>query len=175
MENDPVCGCHHDMFAHLYDAETCQLMDPDVLHPFCLASKLNADNYLSFKEILRMDKELWEKWFDAMDKELQDLFKSKTFEFVSQDEVLKQDKEIVLMTWAFKKQHHSSGEVYHFKARMCVWDLQCDRHTNNERFAPVVEWATFRMLFSLSIIEGWSMASIDFKNTFVQATSPKPI
>ena len=31
------------------------------------------------------------------------------------------------------------------------------------------------MLFSLSIIEGWSTASIDFKNAFVQATLPKPI
>ena len=31
------------------------------------------------------------------------------------------------------------------------------------------------MLFSLSIIEGWSTASIDFKNAFAQATLPKPI
>ena len=40
-----------------------------------------------------MDKELREKWFDTMDKELQDLFKSGTFEFVSWDKVLKQGKE----------------------------------------------------------------------------------
>ena len=29
--------------------------------------------------------------------------------------------------------------------------------------------------FSLSIIEGWSTASIDFKNAFAQATLPMPI
>ena len=121
-----------------------------------------------------MDEELRDKWFDAMDKELQDLFKSGTFEFVSRDEVLKQGEEIVPTTWAFHKKRHPSGEVHCFKARMCVHgDLQCDNHANNETFAPVMEWATIRMLFLPSIIEGWSVAGIDFKNAFAQATLPK--
>ena len=89
VNNDPTHKQHHDMFTCFFDAETCELMDPDGLHPFCLASKLNADNYPSFREILRMDKETCNKWFNAMDKELQDVFKSGTFEFVSQDKVLK--------------------------------------------------------------------------------------
>ena len=109
VSNDPVCKCHHDMFTHFHDAESCELMDPDGLHPFCLASKLDADDYPSFKEILCMDKVPCDKWFDAMDKELQDLFKSATFEFVSQDEALKQGEEIVLTTWAFRKKCHPSG------------------------------------------------------------------
>ena len=102
-----------------------------------------------------------------MDKELQYLFKSGTFEFVSWDKVLKQGEEIVPTTWAFQEIHHPSGEVCHFKVRMCVCgDLQRKNYSNNEMFAPVVEWATIRMLFSLSIIKGWSTASIDFKNAF---------
>ena len=111
-----------------------------------------------------------------MDKELYDLFKSGTFKFVSWDKVLKQSKEIVLTTWAFCKKRHPSGEAYHFKARTCMCrDLQRDNYLNNEMFAPIVEWATIRMFFLLSIIKGWSTASIDFKNTFAQATLPKPI
>ena len=110
-------------------------MDPDGLHPFCLASKLNADDCLSFKEILRMDKETWDKWFNAMDKELQDLFKSGIFEFVSRDEVLKQGEEIVPTTWAFWKKRHPSREVHQFKACMCIRrDLQRKNHSNNEAF-----------------------------------------
>ena len=58
VNDDPMHKQHHDMFTHFFDAETCQLMDPDGLHPFCLASKLNADDYLSFREILHMDKKL---------------------------------------------------------------------------------------------------------------------
>ena len=76
----------------------------------------------------------------------------------------------------FRKKRHPSGEVYRFKAQMCVrGDLQRENYSSNETFAPVVEWATIRMLFSLSIIEGWATASIDFKNAFAQATLPKPI
>ena len=94
MNDDPTHKQHHDMFTCFFDAETCKLMDPCGLHPFCLASKLNADDYLSFREILRVDKETWNEWFNAMDKELQDLLKSGTFKFVSQDKALKQGKEI---------------------------------------------------------------------------------
>ena len=58
----------------------------------------NADDCPSFKEILHMDEELCDEWFNTMDKELQDLFKSGTFEFVSWDKVLKQGEEIVQTT-----------------------------------------------------------------------------
>ena len=79
-------------------------------------------------------------------------------------------------TWAFCKKCHPSGEVYCFTAHMCMrGDLQCENYLNNETFAPVMEWATIRMLFSPSIIEGWSAASVGFKNAFAQATLPKPI
>ena len=87
-----------------------------------------------------MDKETRKKWFDAMDKELQDLSKSGTFKFVSRDEVLKQGKEIVPTTWAFWKKCHPSGEVYWFKACVCIHgDLQRKIFSNNETFAPAVE------------------------------------
>ena len=66
MGNDPVYRHHHDMFMRFYDAETCELVDPDGLHSFCLASKLNADDCLSFKEILHLDKELQDQWFNAV-------------------------------------------------------------------------------------------------------------
>ena len=76
----------------------------------------------------------------------------------------------------FRKKCHPSGEGYCFKAHMRMrGDLQRENCSNNKTFAPVMEWVTMRMLFSLSIMEGWSTASIDFKNTFAQATLPKAI
>ena len=68
VSNDLVRKHHHDMFTPCHDAETCKLVDPDGLHPFCLASKLNTNDHPSFKEVLHMDKELHDDWFDAMDK-----------------------------------------------------------------------------------------------------------
>ena len=91
-------------------------------------------------------------------------------------EVLKQGEEIVPTTWAFRKKCHPSGEGYCFKAHVRMHgDLQRENCSNNKTFGPVMEWVTMRMLFSLSIMEGWSTASIDFKNTFAQATLPKAI
>ena len=59
---------------------------------------------------------------------------------------------------------------------MCVrGDLQRGTDDSNETFAPVVEWATIRMVFTLALLEDWTTASIDFKNAFAQATLPKPI
>ena len=159
MKDNPTYKRHHDMFTCFFNSETCELLDPDGMHPFCLASKLNADAYPTFKEILQMDRDSCNKWFNAMDKELQELFMSGTFQFVSRDKVLNQGKEIVQTTWTFWKKCHPSGEVYRFKAHMCMYgDLQCKNFSNNEIFATVVEWATIRMLFSPSIIKGWSTA-----------------
>ena len=45
----------------------------------------------------------------------------------------------------------------------------------NDVFAPVVEWATIRKLFTLGMLRGWKTASIDFKNAFTQGTLPEPI
>ena len=45
----------------------------------------------------------------------------------------------------------------------------------NDVFAPVVEWATVRKLFTLGMLRGWKTASIDFKNAFTQGTLPEPI
>ena len=57
MGNDPVYKCHQDMFTYFCDTETCKLVDLDGLHPFCLASKLNADNCPSFKTIVHHSRE----------------------------------------------------------------------------------------------------------------------
>ena len=75
MNNDPMYKQHHDMFTRFVNSETCELLDPDGLHPFYLPSKLNTDDYPTFNEVLQTDKETCNEWFDAMDKELQDLFK----------------------------------------------------------------------------------------------------
>ena len=113
-----------------------------------------------------------------MDEELQVLFESGTFEFVSRSEALEQGEEIVPTAWAFREKRKPSGEVHRHKSRLCVrGDMQRDKDLfdTNSTFAPVVEWSTVRMLFTLSSVEGWETASVDFKNAFAQAVLPRPI
>jgi hypothetical protein len=166
----------HDIFTRFFDDATCELLDPDGIHPFCLASKMSSEDFPTFKEILRQSPEERNKWLDSMDEEISQLYKQDTFEFVSRSEVEKQGEEIVKTTWAFRKKRKPSGEVYRYKSRLCVrGDLQKGEYSTNETFAPVVEWSTVRMIFSLALIEGWVSASIDFTNAFAQANLPKPI
>ena len=176
VHDDPTFLHFHNMFTRFYDSETCELLDGDAIHPFALASKLHNEDFPSFKEILRLPDDEKEKWMSSMDEELQALHDSGTFEFVDRSEVLKQGEEIVKTTWAFRKKRTPSGEVYRYKSRMCVrGDLQRGTYDSNETFAPVVEWATIRMVFTLALLEDWTTASIDFKNAFAQAMLPKPI
>ena len=112
-----------------------------------------------------------------MDEEMQALFESGACEFVDRQEVLRQGKEIVKSTWAFRKKRRASGEVYRYKSRYCVRGdtMSTKQYTSNDKFAPVVDWMTIRLLFTLGLVEGWSTASIDFKNAFTQAHLPEPL
>ena len=178
VNDDPLFNHFEDLFATHLDRESCELVDSDGLHPFALASKITSEDFPTYREILRMDPQEREQWFDSMDEELQALWENGTFEFVDRSEVEKAAKEIVRTTWAFRKKRRPSGEVYRLKSRLCVrGDLSRDanNYTTNEVFAPVVEWATIRMLFSLSVMEDWVTRSIDFKNAFAQATLPEPL
>ncbi len=178
VSDDPLFCAFHDMFTRFYDAETCELQDPDGIHPFCLASKIQSQDYPTYREIMRMEPEERNKWLDSMDEELKALFDGGTFEFVSRKEAVEQGEEIVPTTWAFRKKRTPSGAISRYKSRLCCrGDLQRDKDKfdTNSTFAPVVEWATVRMLFTLSVMEKWESASIDFKNAFAQATLPKPI
>jgi len=60
----------HDIFMQFYDIDTCELVDPDGIHPFSLASKLNSEDVCSFQEIMNMSSEEINnsKWLDSMDK-----------------------------------------------------------------------------------------------------------
>ena len=171
----------YQYFDHLFSMHVCpktkELLNPDMIHPFTLSSKLESEDYPSFKEILRMPPEERSKWFDSMDEELQALFEMGSCEFVSRDEVKRLGKQIVKSTWAFRKKRRASGEVYRYKSRYCVRGdtMSTDHYTQNNKFAPVVDWVTIRLLFTLGLVENWSSASIDFKNAFTQAQLPEPL
>ena len=127
---------------------------------------------------MRMSPEERAKWLDSTDEEIQALFKTGACEFADRTDVLKERKEIVKSTWAFRKKRKPSGEVTRYKSRLCVRsNLQkaTGTYDRNKTFAPVVEWVTVRLLFTLGLVENWKTASIDFANAFTQASLPEPI
>lgn len=75
------------------DPKTKELLNPDMIHPFSLATKFENDDYPTFKEILKMPHDKQQKWFDSLDEELCVLFESGACELVDREEVIKQGKE----------------------------------------------------------------------------------
>jgi hypothetical protein len=169
----------HAMFTSQIDHETLELYDAeDAFHPFAFAAKVQSEDFPSYHEILRMDGMERKKWLESMDVEMSDLVARKAFEFVPRDEATKANKQVIKSMWAFRRKRRPDGSVSRYKARLCVrGDLQREssNFTTNETFAPVVEWSTVRMLFSLGVLDDWKTASIDFKSAFTQATLPEPI
>ena len=47
--------------------------------------------------------------------------------------------------------------------------------SKEETFAPVLDWATIRLMFALSVQNKLHTQMIDFHNAFVQSTLPEPI
>ena len=179
VDKDSLYSVFDDMFKTHVDRKTQEILDPNAaFHPFALAAKVESEDYPTFKEILRMDPEERDKWFAAMDEEMQTLFGSGACEFVDREEVLRLKKEIVKSTWSQRKKRDPSGRVSRYKSRLCVrGDLQRDSslYGPNETFAPTVDWVTIRILFTLGMIENWKTASIDFKSAFTQSSLPEPI
>ena len=176
---DPTCQYFDSLFRSQIDPETLELFDAqDAFHPFAFAAKVQAEDFPTYNEILRMDTSERLKWLEAMDTEMSDLVERQAFELVPRQQVLADNKKVVKSMWAFRKKRKPNGDVSRYKARLVVrGDLQKQFYdfTSNDTFAPVVEWSTVRMLFSLGVLNNWKTASIDFKSAFTQAHLPEPI
>ena len=176
---DPTYQYFDSLFRSQIDPQTLQVLDvEDAFHPFAFAAKVQSEDFPSYSDILRMTGEERRKWMESMDEEINDLNERQAYELVPRSEVLKAGKKIVKSMWAFRRKRRPDNTISRYKSRLVVrGDLQKKFYdfTPNDTFAPVVEWSTVRMLFSLGIIDDWKTASIDFKSAFTQAQLPEPI
>ena len=177
VSNDPMFQYFDSLFRCQIDPETLQLLDGDI-HPFAFAAKVQSEDFPTYHDILRMSGEERAKWIESMDVEMSDLVERDAFELVKRAEVIKAGHKVVKSMWAFRRKRKPDGSVSRYKARLVVrGDLQKQFYnfTTNDTFAPVVEWSTVRMLFSLGVLNDWKTASIDFKSAFTQGQLPEPI
>ena len=136
-----------------------------------------------------------EQFWAAMDKEIQDLVKRKTWSVIPRSKALELGKQVVPGAWAFKKKRAPNGTHRKHKARFCVCgDLQ--KISNNEiqeamnapevltergiresldTCWPVVSWVTVRLVMIFELLLGLQSKQIDFSNAFVQAELKKPV
>ena len=73
-------------------------------------------------------------------------------------------------TRALKRKLYSDGRIRKYKARFCVrGDKQVYGVDFDETYAPVVQWSTVQMLFTLALSLGLKTCQVDYSNAFVHA------
>jgi hypothetical protein len=110
-----------------------------------------------------------QEFLQAMQKEIEELEEHGTWEVILRNDV-SEGANILPSTWAFKIKRYPDGRFRKTKARFCArGDQQIEGIDYFDKYAPVVSWATVRLILVTSITQGWKSRQVDFSNAFVQA------
>jgi hypothetical protein len=132
------------------------------------ATKTRDPDLPTYREAMMSEHK--EQFEVAMDQEIDDLVKHKTWHAVKRREVPK-GANILPGTWVLRIKRFPDGRMRKHKARFCVrGDRQVEGVDYFEKYAPVVAWSTVRLMMTISLHTGMATRQIDFSNAFVQAT-----
>ena len=161
VTNDDVFEClamiiyHALLLQYLYNLEVCK-------------AAVSVPDTLLFDRIL-LDPDL-DKWKESAAKEIDTLESKGTWKEVPMHEA---KSKILPGTWVFRRKRAPTGVIKKFKGRFCVrGDLQ---EGDFDTFAPVVAWATIRLVLVFALTQGWRLICIDFSNAFVQTGLAEPV
>ena len=129
-----------------------------------LASKAAAEDNPNFGQAMNGPNA--EGFWDASVKEISTLQKLNSWTQVKR----LQGMNVIQSTWAYKIKRFPDGLVRKLKARFCVrGDMQIEGVDFFNTFAPVVQWATVRLLLNLSITLKLATVQVDYVSAFCQA------
>jgi hypothetical protein len=110
-----------------------------------------------------------EEYQKAMDEEMGQLDKLNAWTIMRKQDV-PEGANVLPLTWVLRVKRYPDGRFRKFKARLCVrGDKQVEGVDYFEKYAPVVQWSTVRMMLCLSATQGLKSRQVDFTNAFVQA------
>ena len=111
----------------------------------------------------------WDKFIDAMARELGQHTELKHCKIIHKTQVPKNAK-LIPMVWTLQRKWDPAGEILKWKARLCAGGhRQAFGDTYWTTFAPVVSWTTVQCIFIMALLLGWHMRSIDFVMAYTQA------
>jgi transposase InsO family protein len=104
------------------------------------------------------------KWRAAVDEELQSLVKNGVYELVD----LPPGRTALACKYVFKIKHNADGTVERYKARLVAKGYtQVAGIDYGETFAPVVKYATIRVLLALAAAQELELQHMDVKTAFL--------
>lgn len=148
----------------------------DEIHPLAFAARVHSEDSPTYGMVKQLSDADRQPWSDAMRKELTSLQGKETFQVIDRRDVPK-GAQVIPSAWVFQRKRNPDGSINKHKARLVVrGDRQrFDEDVSDQTYAPVVDWSTLRLLFTLSVAKGYETRQIDFRNAFVQSDLPEPI
>ena len=142
------------------DSGTIEFMPPTIL-----ATQANAEDNPSWEQAMSgPDRAGYWKACETEINTLQN--EKKAWEIVDRESWMN----VLPSTWAFKCKRFPDGTIRKLKARFCVrGDRQIEGIDYFDTFAPVVSWATVRLMLILAIILGLYTTQVDYTAAFVHA------
>ncbi|UYV77601.1 hypothetical protein LAZ67_15001684 [Cordylochernes scorpioides] len=126
----------------------------------------------SYSEVLQLPKIDREKWFQAMNEELNSLEKNNVWELTP----LPKDKKIIGCKWTYKQKLNSKGEIERYKARLVAEGFnQKYGRDYEETFAPIVKHSTIRAFLAASVYKGMQVNHLDVKTAFLHGDLDKEL
>ncbi|GJW03960.1 ribonuclease H-like domain-containing protein [Tanacetum coccineum] len=103
-------------------------------------------------------------WVDAMNAEMDPLYRNNTWEVVD----LPVGRKAIGSKWVWKIKYKSDGEIERYKAMLVAKGFnQRERIDFDETFSHVVKIVTIRCLINLVVQNGWSLFQMDINNDFL--------
>ena len=115
--------------------------------------------------------ENYDKWVEALEKEIRALEKHGVWEEVP---VAEAKGDIIPVMFVMKIKRKPDGSLDKFKSRVvCRGDLM--KNYGFETFSAVCAWSTIRMVLVLALTWGWTTCTCDYSNAFIHATLDTPV
>ena len=135
-------------------------------HPFSFATQTAGNEVYHFHQAMQEpDRDLF---IEAMIKELKDFNDNGFWELVPRSEI--GSSKPIKAIWSFKRKRRPDGSLLKHKARLCAHGgMQVYGENYWDTYAPVVQWASIRMMLTLSVIHSLYTTCIDFTLAFPQA------
>eukprot|EP00961_Rhodomonas_salina_P294113 3934290-Rhodomonas_salina.1 len=117
----------------------------------------------------------WEKWLEAHNKEWFDLDERKAIEWCEVDEI-PEGEEIIDSLEVFKTKRCKDGGILKHQVRVVAKGFQQTQNVSfAETFSPTAQPVSVRMLVSISVANGYDLATADVSTTYLNAPLEKPV